>query len=363
MVWKWSRRLAVFFSMLGFMLASGAPVSLAHGNNSLAYSDISAGDGFIKYVLQIDMYDLRAAAAPNDPDIGLSTPEVLERFVTGSKGDVEHYLLSHTSLYADSLPLTGKLTDLRVIQKENELQPFAEAVLTYPADRVPRSLLFHYDLVFDSDQWHINYVTVNLGDLKKEAVIVNELRDIHVGGASLNDTASHFVQLGIGRLFKGIESLLFIMLLLTGCRSLKQSLAAAAVFAGAISLSLTLAALNIADMPASFTASILPLSLICAALILLPNRSNFKFLIGLAGLFGLLHGFGFAEALYGLRAEDGYFAASWIAFIAGVEAGLVIAAAVWYAAILLLRSIGRSVPALQAAAGLFGLIVFLIKSF
>ncbi|QWU17060.1 HupE / UreJ protein [Paenibacillus sophorae] len=360
---KWGRRLAVFFSMLGFIFALGAPVSLAHGNNSLAYSDISAGDGFIKYVLQIDMYDLRAAATPNDPDIGLSTPEVLERFATGSRTEVEQYLLSHTSLYADSLPLEGKLTDLRIIQKENEPQPFAEAVITYPVDRVPKSFFLHYDLVFDSDQWHINYVTVTLGDLKKEAVIVNELKDIQVGGTSLNDTASHFVQLGIGRLLKGIESLLFIMLLLTGCRSLKQSLAATAVFAAAISLSLALTALGITEMPASFTVSILPLSLICAALILLLNLSSFKLLITLAGLFGLMHGFGFAVTLYGLRADDGYFAASWTAFIVGIGAGLVIAAAVWYTAILLLRKIGRSVPALQAAAGLFGLIVFIIKAY
>ena len=113
MMRKWLMMIASSFVLFGLC----QPVSMAHDNNSIAYSNISLENGVIQYVLQIDMYDLRVIAAPNDPDIGRSTPETLNRFISSSQSEVENYLLSKIKLYADSLPLEGKMTAASLYQK------------------------------------------------------------------------------------------------------------------------------------------------------------------------------------------------------------------------------------------------------
>ncbi|NOV00586.1 HupE/UreJ family protein [Paenibacillus sp. LMG 31457] len=324
------RILLIVFMFALFGLCT--PVSLAHGNDSLAYSNISLENGKIKYVLQIDMYDLRVIATPNDPDIGISTPEALNRFVSNSKKEVETYLLSKIKLYADSLPLEGKMTGLRSIEMENEAQPFAEAVLEYPIGSIPEHFVLNYDLVFDNDQWHINYVTFSLGKMQQSAVIVNELREIQLGSMSFGHAVQVFFLLGLEHLMTGYVYILFLLGLLIGIGSVKQLLAVVAAFAAAHSLALILAGFHVVTPPVLFVKSIIALSILFVTWNNLFNR-NKKYMIEFAIGFGLIYGFGSAELLSGMRADNGLNTSSLFAFAMGIITSLLLMVLVMYPAI------------------------------
>lgn len=355
------KRLALIGTLCIVVFMALAPSALAHGNNSLAYSDISGGGGEIRYVLQMDMYDLRAATDPDDPEIGLSTPEVLNRFVTGSRESVERYILANTALYADGLPLKGKLIGLHVIQKEGGTQPFAEAVLTYPVQSMPEDFLFHYNLIFESDQWHVNYVKVDLGSLHKEGVIVSELKELEDGAIRPGYAGWHYGIKGTEELWTSWMTVLLMAILLTGTRTLKEGLAAAGACLGGLLLALAAAGLSWVSLPVPSVRYLLPLSLLCAALIVMQGRGQNKFLPGYAALFGFIHGLAVAGALAGLNAGAEVVPAVWTGFAAGAGAGLLAAAAVGYPVIWGLRRLGRSVSVIQAGAGIAGIVCIFIQ--
>lgn len=351
--------LAAFWCTL--LLLAGAQTASAHGNNSVAYSDLSADGSRITYVLQIDMYDLRAAADPSDPDIGVSTAEVLDRFVTGSREAVADYMLSHLELRADGLPLTGRLDSLKVIQKEGEPQPFAEAVLDYPFQGIPQDLNLRYDLIFESDQWHVNYVTMQLGSLHKEGVIVNELKELHAGSLTPASAAVHYGIFGITSLLQSWLPLLLLGILLTGATSIIRGLVTAGAFAAGLAAAIILAALHVVSLPAHTAWALLSLSLLGGALFLLIERGRDTYLPYSAALLGLINGLGLSAALSGLQAARPAETAAWAGFGAGAAAALLAAAAVICLLLYPLRRFRRPFPALQAAAGLIGLICIFIQ--
>ncbi|MBY9079030.1 HupE/UreJ family protein [Paenibacillus sp. HN-1] len=343
------------------LLLAGAQTTSAHGNNSVAYSDLSADGSRIIYVLQIDMYDLRAAADPSDPDIGLSTADVLDRFVNGKREAVADYMLSHLELRADGLLLTGRLDSLKVIQKEGEPQPFAEAVLDYPFHGTPQELNLRYNLIFESDQWHVNYVTMQFGSLHKEGVIVNELKELHAGSLTPASAAVHYGIFGITNLLQSWIPLLLLGILLTGARSIARRLAAAGAFAAGLVAALVLTALHAVSLPAHTAGALLSLSLLGGALFLLIERGRDIYLPYSAALFGLINGLGLSASLSGLQAARPVETAAWAGFGAGAAAALLAAAAVLCLLLYPLRRFGRPLPAVQAAAGLIGLICIFIQ--
>ncbi|MBW7453097.1 HupE/UreJ family protein [Paenibacillus sepulcri] len=344
------------------MFGIWVPVSAAHGNISVAYSDISMEKGIIKYVFQLDMYDMIAEVNLDDPDINLSTQEVLNRFYSKYHAEVATDLLSKIELYADNLPLKGKLTQFRFIEKEGEAQPFAEVVLEYPVRNVPRQLALNYNVVFERDQWHVNYVNLHVDELQKTAVFITQLHELQVGQMSLQYALKQFFLIGLEYWLTAVEAILFLLALLIGCRSVKQYLMVAVIFAVALCLTLILAGLHILVLPDRFVESLIALSILYIALNSLFNK-NMKYQIGLAGGFGLIHGFGFAEAVSGMRVDGGHSVSSLAAYNVGIETGLLLLALILYPIIHYLHKIKRGIPALLTAIALFGLVWFIIKAY
>jgi hypothetical protein len=356
MVKKWIGLILLSLALFGLWV----PVAFAHDGDSLAYSDISMKDGVIKYTLQLDLYDLRAGATPDDPDRGNTSPEALKQFIKNSQAEVEVYLLSQIKLYADNLLLDGKLTQLQYMDKEN--QPFGEAILEYPVNNIPQHFVLDYDLVFDIDQWHVNYVTLALGELKQNVVLVNELREIQVGQLNLALVIKQFFLLGIEQLLLGYDDILFILGLLIGVRSVKQLLVVIGSFAVAHSLTLILSSLQILTLPVKFVESAIALSILYIALNNLLNK-NKEHNLWLAICFSLIHGFGLAELLNGMSNKGGYFTPSLIAFNVGIEVGLVLIVLILYPIIHYIRRIKRVIPVTLILLSLLGLIGFIERAY
>lgn len=332
------------------------PVTFAHDGDSLAYSDISMKDGVITYKLQLDMYDMRAGATQDDPNRQFTTPEVLNQFVRNSQDEVEAYLLSQINLYADNLQLDGKLTQLTYFDKDN--QPFAEAIMEYPVRTKPQHFKLDYNLVFDMDEWHVNYVTLALGELKHNAVLVNDLREVQMGQLSFGHAISHFFKLGYESLLRGLEHILFLMGLLIGVKSRRQLLVFTAIFAAAPSLTMIAASLRIPMLPDKFVNSVIALSILYVALNILLNKNKEQNL-WLISCFSLIHGFGFAELLSRMSNKGQYVASSLIAYNVGIIISLVLILLILYPLIAAIRRIKWAIPAILIVLSLLGFIGFI----
>lgn len=310
------RLLVLSFVFFGLILGLWPSTSSAHGEPSLAFSTISLEDGVIKYVLQLDLSDFQTDTGIEDSAIGEQTPGALDRSQKKSYATVEEYFLSNIQLYADGLPLKGKLTQLRKVEVEGENQPFAEAVLEYPNINAPQEFYLDYNLVFGRDGWHVNYVNVAIGDLKKEAVLVSDLRELRIGQMSLPYSLIHFFLLGLMHSFTGFISILFIISFILGCRSMKQFISILSVFFGLQALTFILASLQLVTLPDKFVHSIIAISIILTSLYTLFSKQK-KFYFWLAGGTGFFSGFGFTEGLAGLRSEGGNVMAPLLAHMAG----------------------------------------------
>lgn len=150
-------------------------------------------------------------------------------------------------------------------------------------------------------------------------------------------------RLGVGHILAGYDHLLFLTGLLLVSRRLRELLVALTAFTAAHSLTLTLAALDVVHVPGAIVEPLIAASIAWIGIEnLLPNRRpGIRWLV--VFLFGLVHGFGFAEALLDLgRWSTGADAAvTLVSFTAGVEIGQ---AAVAVAAMPVIRAI-RSRPA------------------
>ena len=141
----------------------------------------------------------------------------------------------------------------------------------YPIRDIPEHFAMNYDLVFENDQWHVNYVTLTLGKLKQNAVIVNELRELQAGQMSFQHAVNQFFLLGVEHLLTGYAYILFLLGVLIAVRSAKQLLAVVGSFAAAHTVTFILAGLHVVTPPFIFIESIIALSLLYAALNILFN--------------------------------------------------------------------------------------------
>lgn len=138
-----------------------------------------------------------------------------------------------------------------------------------------------------------------------------------------------FFRLGVEHILIGLDHLLFLAALLLGVRSLKSMLVVISCFTLAHTLTLALAALDLFTLPDWFVEPFIAASIIFVCLDSLLRRDHEADRWWLAGLFGLVHGFGFAAILreMGLGPDLKELVSSLLAFNLGVEAGQVMLAA------------------------------------
>jgi hydrogenase/urease accessory protein HupE len=162
--------------------------------------------------------------------------------------------------------------------------------------------------------------------------------------------ASYF-SLGVDHILKGVDHLLFVLMLLLLIRDWRTLLGAVTAFTVAHSLSLAAASLGWIVVPAPPVEAIIALSIafLAAELLRPPGETKrlterYPWLVAFA--FGLLHGLGFASALLDLGLPEGDVPLALLAFNLGVEAGQIL----FIAAVLALgAAVARLHPAARAA--------------
>ncbi|MGH9633030.1 MAG: HupE/UreJ family protein [Bryobacteraceae bacterium] len=144
--------------------------------------------------------------------------------------------------------------------------------------------------------------------------------------ATLAETAfefsRRFVSMGIHHILSGFDHLLFVLGLLLLGGSLRGLLAVVTAFTVAHSITLSMTALGLGNLPARLVEPLIALSIVAVgAENLLHRKMDVERRVWLAFGFGFFHGFGFAGALAEIGLPRESIVWSLAAFNAGVEIG------------------------------------------
>jgi hydrogenase/urease accessory protein HupE len=182
---------------------------------------------------------------------------------------------------------------------------------------------------------------------------------------SLWNTAARLFVLGIGHILAGYDHLLFLAGLLLASRHVRELIAALTAFTVAHSITLAMAAAGAVHAPPSIVEPLIAASIAWVGVetLLQHRRPGLRWIVVFA--FGLVHGFGFAEALVDLArwSSAAEIAVTLVSFNAGVEAGQIAVAAALLPIVWLMRrrpewnvTLVRVCSAMIAGAGGYWLI-------
>jgi hypothetical protein len=231
---------------------------------------------------------------------------------------------------------------------------FAVLILEGTCAVPPQRLAIDYGLLFEIDRAHRAIVTVNgpAGAVSDIASFDRPTLELELAAPSWWQTLRRFIAEGVHHIWEGYDHLAFVSLLLLpialrrrGGNAAGNARAAAlevvrvvTAFTAAHSLTLALAATGYIIVPTRIVEIGIAASVLIAAVLnAVPNapRLGAKLAFG----FGLLHGFGFANALGDIAQGEGSLLATLGGFNVGVELGQLAVVAVLLP---LLLVVGRS---------------------
>jgi hypothetical protein len=186
------------------------------------------------------------------------------------------------------------------------------------------------DTVFDEDPDHATVVEVVSGDTHGVHVLTAQQRSIAlIAAPSTGETVTEMVAQGAIHLVTGYDHLLFLLTLLLagGMVAKKRGLRVAGrdiawvvtAFTIGHSVSLAAATFDLVVVPSRVVESAIAATIIIVAMdnVLRPDRSSVR--PWLAGVFGLIHGFGFASVLGDVGVPASERALALLSFNVGIE--------------------------------------------
>ncbi len=200
------------------------------------------------------------------------------------------------------------------------------------------SLSINYRLLFDLDASHRGLLRLDLDGMSHSAVLSPDtgVLKLQAGETSRWSQFLQYVVEGVWHIWIGFDHILFLLSLLlpavlvskarrwhgadTFGQALREVLWVVTAFTVAHSITLTLAALQIVELPSRLVESAIAASVVLAAANnLVPVVERRRWLVAFS--FGLIHGFGFASVLADLGLPQDALVLSLLGFNLGVEAG------------------------------------------
>jgi hypothetical protein len=154
-----------------------------------------------------------------------------------------------------------------------------------------------------------------------ELVFNAERREATVDLAAARTGWRDFIVMGAGHILSGPDHLLFLLALLALAKGFWPIVRIVTGFTVAHSITLSLAALGVVDVPARIVEPLIAVTIIWVALenLVAPAQSRWRWLV--AAAFGLVHGLGFASALTELGLPREAMVRALVGFNVGVELG------------------------------------------
>jgi hypothetical protein len=317
---------------LVFALALASATALAH-KPSDSYLTLTTEGGALRGQWDIALRDLEYAIGLDADGDGAITWGELR----AHHADIAAYALARLTLLGDGRPCRPEVREHLVDQHSDG----AYAVLRFdaPCAAAPqRTLEIGYSLFADLDPTHRGLVRVQHGAVTASGVLGPDRPRLEValGEASRLRQFLDYAREGVWHIWIGIDHVLFLVSLLLpavlvfGARGWGPAPRFAPVFwdvfrvvtafTVAHSITLSVAALGLVELPSRLVESVIALSVVLAAL------NNLKPVVlarrwAVAFAFGLVHGFGFASVLADLGLPRDALLVSLVGFNLGVEAG------------------------------------------
>ena len=272
--------------------------------------------------------------------------------VKAKHDEIVVYAFSHLKIAADGKPCPTKVNDHKI---ENHSDG-SYTVMYFTADcpNVPEFLEVKYSLFFDLDQQHKGLLNLQSDGQARSAIfsVSEQEQKFQLTKPSKWKQFIDYLIEGIGHIWIGIDHILFLLSLLLpavlvwageawrGASSFKNAfwevLKVVTAFTVAHSITLSLAALSIVNIPTWIAESAIAASVVIAALNnVFPIVHGKRWLV--AFLFGLIHGFGFANVLAELGLPQSTLLLALVGFNLGVEVGQIAIVAVFLPLAFMLR--------------------------
>jgi hypothetical protein len=343
-------------------LLIGAAAAGAHDLNS-SYTAIVVTPDSLQAVFTFDLSDLkRNFAIDTDHDQNVSRDELLAAMPEIYKYVEQHVALAVNFAPAELAQRAGGFTQDdfgNVFINFN----FAKTLTGLPAE-ISLNLA-----IFDKfGGQHKNLAKIVVGEQIQQAVFSPESprQRFAIGGkVSLFSRIGAFIKLGVEHIFLGYDHLMFLFALIVIGGRLANLVKIVTAFTVAHSLTLILAALEILKLPSQIIETGIALSIAyVAAENFVISQAGHRWM--LTFIFGLVHGFGFANVLRDLGLPASGLVPSLLAFNVGVEIGQLCIVAVFFPLTLWLakRRFQRQVIfAFSSVILLFGLGWFVERAF
>lgn len=189
------------------------------------------------------------------------------------------------------------------------------------------------------------------------ALLTADAPTLDLGVAPTGPALGHYLSLGVPHVLGGLDHVLFVVGLTLLVPRLRTLVATVTAFTVAHSVTLGLAALGAVSLPSGPVEAAIALSIVLLAVELATERETWgrRWPWLVAGLFGLVHGLGFAGALAEVGLPAGRAPEALLGFNLGVELGqLGIVAVAWPLGRLLARAPGAARQAVVVSLGAVG---------
>jgi len=244
-----------------------------------------------------------------------------------------------------------------VSDSEPKLYLFSE--VRFRSDAPLGELTFRSRLLDDVDERHDNFAKIELNGQIRPYVFtprnqhttrIQHLKPVTpaASGISWNSAAS-FLRHGIGHIFQGYDHILFLIGLLLVATTFLSTLKIVTAFTIGHSISLTLAALNLVQLPRNLLESMIALTIVYVALENIFAKSTGKrWIVSLA--FGLIHGLAFAETLELMGLPTKQLITALFSFNIGIEIAQIVIVGLTVPLILALAQRSWRLPAIRGSS-------------
>ncbi|MDZ7344315.1 MAG: HupE/UreJ family protein [candidate division KSB1 bacterium] len=299
------------------LLAVWGTQAQAHDLNT-SYTSIIVTPDSLQLVLTFDLSDLaKNFELDSNGDQRVTRDELL-----AAMPSMYDYLESHTAVAIHFSPVKLKRQSGGFSQDDFG-NVFISFVFLKPLTELPPTISLDLDLFEKFGERHKNLVKIVIGEQIQQAVFSQEnpRQRFTIGGKiSPLSQIGEFIKLGIEHIFIGYDHILFLFALIVVGGRFINLVKIITAFTVAHSITLILAAVQILALPPRLIESGIALSIAyVAGENLLIDRIDHRW--ALTFIFGLVHGFGFANVLRDLGLPTEGLVPSLLAFNFGVEIG------------------------------------------
>ncbi|MEM6673336.1 MAG: HupE/UreJ family protein [Planctomycetota bacterium] len=327
------------------LLAHGAFASVAavHAFNQ-SYIYLRIDEEQIEGRLEINLSDLnRAIGTDFRTDLTATEADVAARIDA-----IEEYLYDNVGFAIDGKPVELERKGHGMYESAGS-QYVSCRFEMLGIDEIPKEIEVTHRLVFDVDREHRGFLVIEhffeQGTFMNEGMVSltfspNETTQVlDLEDRSIWKGLAGLTKLGVHHILIGIDHILFLLVLLLPSvlrregrkweprmrfrSALWQLLKIVTIFTVAHSITLSLASLGIVRLPSRLVESVIALSIAVAAIDIIVPVFRGK-ILAIVAVFGLFHGFGFANVLGEMGISGVDMAYSLLGFNVGVELGQVL---------------------------------------